>query len=371
MSQTTKIGNIEAIFLIVTIMINHIILNLPKSLLNTTGSSSLLNIVFVTLIALCIVYLISKILKYFPSMDILDISEFLGGKILKYIIGILFMIYFLFSTSIFLRSFCESVKIIYFPRTPVILLILLFIIGMILCNRLGIHSIIRANLIFIPVVLFTIIFIFFANLDNFTVQRMFPLFGNGISSTFFSGISNLFAFGGISLLYFIPPSLKDSKEFKKIAITSVLLSGIWLLFSIATLLFIFPSIITTNEILPLYLASRFIEFGRFFQRLDAVFLLVWIISVMSYLSILLTFIVSIFRKVTTFQYPYIIIYGSALIIFLLSLIPQNYAQIYFLETTIYQYFVLIVNFIISLAILLLAALKHHRQNKRKGDALIE
>lgn len=371
MSQTTKIGNIEAIFLIVTIMINHIILNLPKALLDLSGSSTLLNIVFITLIALCIVYFISKLLKHFTCMDILDISEFLGGKFLKNAIGILFMIYFLFSASIFLRSFCESVKSIYFPKTPVIFLILLFVIGIILTNRLGMQSIIRANLIFIPIVLFSIVFIFLANLDNFTIQRIFPILGNGISPTFFSGASNLFAFGGISLLYFIPPSLKDSKDFKKISKISIILSGIWLLFSVATLLFMFPSIMTTDEILPLYLASRFIEFGRFFGRLDALFLLIWIISIMAYLSILLSFIISIFKKLTLFKYSNITIYGVALLIFVLSIIPKNYVQVYFLETTIYKYFVLILVFAISLAILILSALKFKKQHKGKGDVLIE
>lgn len=371
MSQTSKIGKIEAIFLIITIMINHIILNLSKALLDSTGSSTLLNIVFVTIIALCIVYFISRVFKRFPGMDILDISEFLGGKFLKNLIGTLFIIYFLFSSSTFLRSFCESVKIIYFPRTPIIILILLFIIGITLCNRFGMQSIIRANLIFIPFVLFSIVFVFLANFEHFTVQRMFPLFGNGIVPTFFSGISNLFAFGGISLLYFIPPALQDSRQFRKIALSSILLSGIWLLFSVATLLFIFPSNMIADEILPLYLASRFIEFGRFFQRLDAVFLFVWIISMVSYLSVLLSFIVHIFRKTTAFQYPYITTYVGAIIIFLLSIIPQNYAQVHFLETTVYQYLVLGFVFIISLIILMLAMLKLRKQNSKKGDALIE
>ena len=371
MSQTTKIGNIEAIFLIVIVMINHIILDLPKFLLDYSGSSILINTILVTLITLAIVYLISQLLKRFPNMDILDISEFLGGKLLKNIIGILFIIYFIFFASVFLRSFCESIKIIYFPRTPVMLLIIFFIIGIIMANRLGNNAIIRANLIFIPAILFSIVFIFLANMGNFTLQRMFPLLGNGINTTFFSGISNLFAFGGIALLYFVPPYLKDSKEFKKIAFSSVILSSIWLFFSLATLLFIFPSIVTTDEILPLYFASRFIEFGRFFQRLDAVFLLVWIISIFSYLSILLSFSSQIFKKITTFKYPYLTIYGGAFLIFLLSLVPQNYVQLNFLETTIYKYFVLILVFTISLILLILAALKHKKQNKVKGVPSIE
>ena len=168
---STKISNIEAIFFILTIMINHIIMNLPKSILNFSGSSSILNIIMILIITLIIVYFITIVMKKFPNQDILDISEYLGGKTLKIIIGILFLLYFLFSASIFLRSFCESLKIIYFRRTPIVFVIMFFITGIIICNRLGFGAIIRSNMIFMPIILFSIIFIFFANISNFDVFR--------------------------------------------------------------------------------------------------------------------------------------------------------------------------------------------------------
>ncbi len=344
MTESYKIGSIEAIFLVLTITVNHIITNLPKALIAQTGTATLLNIVYLTIIILGIVFLISKLLKRFPNQDIVDIAEFLGGKVLKNIIGILFIVYFFIASSTFLRSFCENVKIIYFPRTPVIILAILFLVGVVLCNRHGLHSIVRANLIILPIVLFSIIFIFFANIENFTVQRIFPLLGNGINATFCSGISNIFAFSGLIILYFLPPHLQDNKQFKTVAITSMILSAIWLLFSIATLLFIFPFTVTSEEIMPLYLAGRFIEFGRFFQRLDAIFLMTWIISITSYLSIVVAMIVNTFKKLTNFKYSYIAIYISAIIILILSLLPQNYNQIHFLETTVYKYMVLIMTF---------------------------
>lgn len=61
-----KIGNIEAIALIITIMINHIILNLPKDIIQSTSSGAIINVIFISIIALLIVYLISKLLKNFP-----------------------------------------------------------------------------------------------------------------------------------------------------------------------------------------------------------------------------------------------------------------------------------------------------------------
>lgn len=61
-----KIGNIEAIALIITIMVNHIILNLPKSIIHSTSSGAVLNVLFISLFALGIAYLISNLLKSFP-----------------------------------------------------------------------------------------------------------------------------------------------------------------------------------------------------------------------------------------------------------------------------------------------------------------
>ena len=61
-----KIGNIEAIALIITIMVNHIILNLPKSIIHSTSSGAILNVLFISLVALVIAYLVSHLLKNFP-----------------------------------------------------------------------------------------------------------------------------------------------------------------------------------------------------------------------------------------------------------------------------------------------------------------
>ena len=46
-----KIGNIEAIVLVITVMVNHIVLNLPKSVISSTKSGAILNVIFITLVA--------------------------------------------------------------------------------------------------------------------------------------------------------------------------------------------------------------------------------------------------------------------------------------------------------------------------------
>lgn len=360
-----KIGNWEAIALILTVIVNHIVLNLPKGIIASTSSGAIVNVIFISIIALLIAYLISELLKNFPSLDILDIAKFLGGKWLRALIGILFLGYFIFTTSILLRSFSEGLRIIFFPRTPVPVIMMLFLIAIVIANKLGFQAICRSNLFVMPLVLFTLFFIFFANIENFNLQGTLPILGEGVQSTFFAGLSNLFAFGGISYLYFIPPYLKDSKSSKKIALFSIGASGICLLISIATLLFLFPSSAITEEVFPIYLASRYIEFGRFFQRLDAIFLFIWIISLTSFLSIIFSFSTKISQKILNLQNTKWFISLFAVIIFALSLIPSNMYQIIFLENKVYQYIVLVSVFGVSFILLILANLKYYFLQKKK------
>ena len=113
----SKLNTIEAIMAIFTIIVAHTILSLQRNILALTKSATIINLIYVSLIAILIAYFIFKLLTKFPGLDLIDISEFLGGKLLKNIIGFIFISFFTITCSLLLRSFCESLKVIYFPLT--------------------------------------------------------------------------------------------------------------------------------------------------------------------------------------------------------------------------------------------------------------
>ena len=359
----SKIGTVEAIMLILTIIVAHTMLSLPKDILTSMKSASILNLIYVGIIAIIISYVIFRLLKNFPGLDIIDISELIGGKLFKNMVGIIFIAYFLVSSSILLRNFCESIKIIYYPMTDIFFIIAFFMIAVCIANRLDFSATLKTNLIILPVVLFSILFLFFANIKQFTPQRIFPILGDGMYNTFVLGLSNLASFGGIAYLYFLPPLLKEPEKIKKIALISVGITALYLILSVATLLFMFSFFINTSEITPLYNAARYIEFGNFFQRLESIFLLIWILAFACYLSIASKFSMSIFKKLTNIETntPLIDIFG--LLILGLALLPKNYAISQNLESKIYPYLVLGIVFFLGIGILILANLRKRKVAK--------
>ena len=357
MNVLQKIGKFEAIALIVMISMNQIFLNLSNIVIVNTGSSAWINVIIISIVAILFCLLISKLFKPFPAHDIVDISEYLGKKILKTIVGILYILFFIFISSVILRYLTNSLKLIYFEKSPLTFLLILFLIPVIFAVRLGIKPISRVNLIFIPIVLISMLIILFSTAKDFVPQRIFPILGFGANETFLIGLNNIFTFSAFAYLYFLIPLLKNPDDFKKVALSSIIISAIYIFLSVICLIMMFPFIAFTDEILSIYLLTRLIEFGKFFQRVDAIFILIWILSAFSFLSITIEFANRILKKLLNLKTHKEMAYSICAIIFSLALAFANFSTIKFIQNELLRYFVIALVFIISLIILVLANLK--------------
>ena len=155
--------------------------------------------------------------------------------------------------------------------------------------------------------------------------------------------------------------LKEPEKFKKIAFSSIIISAIYLIIAVSILLFMFVFFKDVDEIIPLYSAASYIEFGTFFQRLDSLFLLLWTLSFSCYLSIVTKFSIYIFKKITNIKEIKPIVYPLSFIIIGFSLIPKDYAISKFYETEVYPYIMIGLVFFVSLFILILAYLKKRKK----------
>lgn len=355
--DSTKIGSKEAIALIVTIVFNHIIVNVTTEIISTTGSASLLNLLYVGIITIIFACIVCYFLNKFPTYDLIDISRYLGGNVLKWIVGIIYITYFTFFSGALLHMFASCLQIIYFPLTQLYYIILIFVIAALIASNFNYNAIFRSTLIFFPVLIFSLIFLFASNIPFYKVDRIYPIWGKGIYTTFVTGLSNMFAFQGITCIYFLPPMLKEPDKIKKIAIHSIIWSCIFLIISIAIILFMFHSFLNSDELMPLFSAVKYIEFGSFFRKLDSLFILIWIISFTSFLSIALKFSSTILNKLLNTKKNILITCILAIALFLASIWQKNYAETAYFVNSVYKYAFFIQIIGINLFILILATIK--------------
>lgn len=161
--------------------------------------------------------------------------------------------------------------------------------------------------------------------------------------------------------------LKETGKFKHITLISIFISGILLIFSIGSLLLSLPFIFNISELSPIYLLIRSANFGTFLQNPEAIFILIWILAFMSFLSVFTMLITYIVRKSTKHYNPYIYSLIIIAILFILAMVPKNLATLNILESSIYKYFSILLIFVYSFIILLVGFLKCKTPMPKEDD----
>lgn len=355
--KTSDLGSLEAIALVMTIIIAHIVIYLPATIIADFGSASILNTLYITAIIFIFTLIVVKLFKNFNSFDILDIANYLGGSTLKKFLSLFFTGYLIIFAGLFIRDFAESLIIVYFHDFKVTAIILLFLIASFIINKFGFRQVIRCNFLILPTILISIIIVVMASIPNFTFQRVFPVLGYGVKETFLTGLTNISAFSNFLIIFYLIPLLKNKKNFSHISFISMALSSLLLISCVATLLLV-TNFDATQTILSIYLATRRISLGIFLQRPDSLFIIFWILSMFAYLSIITALSNYVFNKShdkNSISTPSLII--ISVLIFIVSILPQNVAQLRFLETTLLKYLCIFFVFGINFIILILGNIK--------------
>ena len=66
--EIKQIGNFQAIALILIIVINHLILGTPRTLIAETGTGTILNMLYVFLLVLLLIFIINKLFNNFKGL---------------------------------------------------------------------------------------------------------------------------------------------------------------------------------------------------------------------------------------------------------------------------------------------------------------
>ena len=271
-------------------------------------------------------------------------------------------------TASIIKNLSETLRTIYFKTSPILFITLFFTISSIICNRFSLKVIAKANLIISPIIFISTIIILASSIRNFMPERIFPILGYGAyKTTFFSVLSNIFNFSGILYLLFLPPLLDKPEKLKRLSIVAVIISAVYLLLSVTCLLLSLSFTLNSDESFSLYVLTRNLEYGRFIQRVDAIFILVWIISIISYINIPTSLCIYLFKKLTNISDSSSFNYSLNITILALAILPIEYAIFTNIIEKIVLYSFLILFFAISLPILIIANLKLKFINKPRKE----
>ncbi|WP_326938283.1 GerAB/ArcD/ProY family transporter [Alkalihalobacillus alcalophilus] len=222
---------------------------------------------------------ITKLGKWFPDRSIIHYSEIILGEWMGRVYSVLIICFFALLTGFASREFGMIVNSAVLIETPLEVVVLVMLILAAIFTRYDFNTFAYIHTFYIPIILAPALIIVILSLRNANPLYLQPVFHDNWSGTMMSmfTIAALFQSGFI-LTLIIPAMHKPEKAFKAVFFGIGITGGLYVLIVSAALAVFGPKELTHLSWPTLELA-RSTSLGQTFQRLDAIFLSVWVIAV--------------------------------------------------------------------------------------------
>jgi spore germination protein KB len=225
----------------------------------------------------------TKLSIYYPDDTLIQMLPKIIGKYLSYPIIILYIMHFTYSASRACRELGDLILSTILTETPIVVVIGSFMLLMTYCLRGGVETFGRMGEIVFPIYFFSlsVIWLLLFSVEDFTINNLTPVLGNGIKpvlkEVYPNGIN--FPFGESIVITMFFPFLNNKKNIRKIGMLAILVGGTLLMInSIMMISTIGPEIYKTDNF-TLLTSTRMVSIADFLERFDALVILMMVAGV--------------------------------------------------------------------------------------------
>jgi spore germination protein KB len=234
--------------------------------------------------------------RQYPNLPLTGYVRKIFGKYLGWVIGLFYILYFLYIAARNVRELGDLLLTSTMPKTPLLALLILFVLTICYVLYLGIEVLGRTAEIFIVILILlgfvgNFLVIISGNVD---LQNLQPFLENGwkpIITAAFPVIS-FFPFGEMFVFTIILPYLNRPERVKNVWLSALILSGFVLSYTSALNIAVLSAEEMERSIFPLLLTIGKVNLFEFIQRLDAI--------------VVFTMMITVFFKASIFMYGAVI-----------------------------------------------------------------
>lgn len=344
----------------INIIIVKMLMTYPRFLYIKNGNAAWISVLYCMILALLLFYITKFFYKF--NLNIIGLSEKLGGKVLKVIVGISVILVMGLKFFSLIRIVPDFIRLVLLKETYTEVIGLVFITALIAGAFCGIEAIGRVHRFFLPIAGGIFLIFILLLIPSFKIDNILPIMGNGSFNLFIDGISGLSIFSDILLINILIPNVKNIEDYEKSGTKAIWIGGgvsviISLVYSLS-----YPYPVSTEFIIPIYQLERLIHFSTFFSRFEAVFQFVWCISVILYGATYVTVISEVFKSTFGHRYSKPLIIPIAICIVGAALMPRTFSGMANLEMKINEW-IYIPSFFIPIALGIAGKMKKDGKGK--------
>lgn len=215
--------------------------------------------------------------KRFPRQTLIQYSEILLGPLGK-LTGILYIWFFIHVSAITLRQLGGFLTSAVMEETPMLVFIISLALLAASAARNGVEVIGRTCQVIGPVMLATFILIVALVAKDVRPEALLPLFDQGFQEILYGGLIYMTRCTEILVAAMVAPCLNLRQDIDKAVLAGF--SGYFILFMIIdiTVIGIFGVEEAKTLTFPIFSLTQMVSIGDFLERIEIIFLTVWILS---------------------------------------------------------------------------------------------
>jgi spore germination protein len=330
MGDPKEITTLQATTILISTIIGVGVLPLPLFAVRAGETSAPFVTVTGVFLAAFGLFILTYLGMRHPQKTIITYSQDIIGKWLGRILSVFVITFFVVLTSLAAREFGAVVVTAVLRETPLeVTVIVMLLLASISCrNNINVFSYIHT--FYVPMILAPVLIVVAFSLKNANLLYLRPIFiGNDLQGMAAGMLTISSLFQGSFIITMIIPSMKSPKKALKASFWGILISGgLYLLIVIATVAIFGPEEIKQIFWPTLELARTTAVPGNILQRLDIIFLAVWVLAVFTTLFSSYYFTIHSIKELFRLKDHKMLSYFILPFVFFLAMLPQNVLHMY-------------------------------------------
>lgn len=329
MEYPREITVIQAATILISTIIGVSVLPLPLIAARAADTGAPL----VTLIGIVISFfglaVVTKLGMRFPEQSIIRYSEVILGKWMGRICSLMLIVFFSLLTGLASREFGEVVISAVLQETPLEVTVIVMLLLAAIFTRNDVNTFAYIHYFYLPVILAPVLIIVALSFKNANVLYLQPLWGNDPSGMITGTLTIAALFQGSFIMTMVIPSMRNPQKAMKATLWAFIIAGgLYLLIVLATVSVFGPEEIKKLLWPTLELARDTSLPGNILQRLDVIFIAVWVTAVFTTIYSTYMFTVYAMSKLFRVRDHKMFSFFILPIVFVIAMIPQNTLQMY-------------------------------------------
>jgi spore germination protein (amino acid permease) len=299
--QPGKMGIAEGIGLVFFLTFTDVFLSIWSISVDRVKTAAWLTPLIGGACVLIAFFALLVVMKRFPEKDILEVAEILVGKAGCWLIGLYLSGAFFLEGMLQLRQFADNTLLTSLPNMDFSVIILFYIIVVTISLYFSIEPLARLSYIVLPFALTGLLLAGATLSPDFNLLNLTPWQGGGLTTVLPVGIILSGLGMGVMIVPILARSFQDLKTMKMAVIYGFSLSTVTRSILLLVFTLVFGVMVGREKVLPFYEMTRIINISRFLQRLESLFIILWVIS--GLIAITVNFFAAIYILVRLFKLP--------------------------------------------------------------------